>query len=97
MIALPVACATVGAILPFTPLAQVLGFASLPLEFFLILLAMVAGYLLLVELVKARFYAHEDLPVGPSPTRTERHHRHVRRRAARFTQEIPRPMTAPSR
>ena len=38
MIVLPIACAAIGAILPFTPLADVLGFASLPLAFFLILL-----------------------------------------------------------
>jgi hypothetical protein len=46
----------IGAILPFSPLSQLLGFASLPLEFFLILLAMIVAYLLLAEVVKARFY-----------------------------------------
>jgi Mg2+-importing ATPase len=94
MIALPIACAIVGAILPFTPLAHVLGFASLPLEFFLILLAMILGYLVLVEVVKARFYAVQDRPPGRRPTRAERHHRHVRRRAARFAHQNAPPTTA---
>ena len=57
MIALPISCATIGALLPFTPFASTLGFAALPLAFFLILLGMIGCYLVLVELVKARFYA----------------------------------------
>jgi Mg2+-importing ATPase len=86
MIALPIGCATLGAILPFSPLAHVLGFTSLPLAFFLILLGMIAGYLVLVELVKARFYAFEDRPERERPTHQQRHHRHIRRRARRFVQ-----------
>jgi P-type Mg2+ transporter len=86
MIALPIVCAAVGAALPFTPAAHLLGFASLPLAFFLILLGMIVAYLLLVELVKDRFYAAQARPVRTRPTRTERHHRHVRRRARRFVQ-----------
>jgi Mg2+-importing ATPase len=84
MIALPIACATVGAILPFTPLAHVLGFAPLPLEFFLILIAMIVGYLVLAEAVKARFYKAQERPRAQRPTRAARHHRHIRRRAGRF-------------
>jgi Mg2+-importing ATPase len=84
MIALPIACAAIGAILPFTPVAHLLGFAPLPLEFFLILIALVAAYLLLVEVVKARFYAHEDRPQAARPRHAERQHRHIRRRAGRF-------------
>jgi hypothetical protein len=86
---LPIACATVGAILPFTPLAEVLGFASLPLAFFLILLAMIAGYLVLAEAVKARFYNLQDRPRGPRTTRAARHHGQRRRRAARFAGHRP--------
>jgi Mg2+-importing ATPase len=86
MIALPIGCATLGAILPFSPLAHVLGFTSLPLAFFLILLGMIVGYLVLVELVKARFYALEDRPERERPTHQQRHHRHIRRRARRFVQ-----------
>jgi P-type Mg2+ transporter len=81
---MPIACAAIGAILPFTPVAHLLGFAPLPLEFFLILVALIAAYLLLVEVVKAGFYAHEDRPRAARPTHAERPHRHIRRRAARF-------------
>jgi Mg2+-importing ATPase len=85
MIALPIACASLGALLPFTPLAHTLGFASLPVEFFLILVAMIAAYLVLAEAVKARFYRMRSRPGRAKPTQADRHHRHVRRRAARFT------------
>ncbi len=88
MIALPIGCAAIGAVLPFTPLAHVLGFASLPLAFFLILLGMIAAYIVLVELVKARFYAVQGRPKRTAPTLDERHHRHVSRRARRFTTHL---------
>jgi Mg2+-importing ATPase len=84
MLVLPIACAAVGAVLPFTPLADALGFASLPLAFFLILVAMIAAYLLLVEAVKARFYASQEHAERKPVDHVHRHHRHVRRRAARF-------------
>src|SRR5258708_36897729 len=42
----------VGIILPFTPLADALGFAPLPGLYFLFLAAMSITYLLLVEVVK---------------------------------------------
>lgn len=42
----------VGAILPFTPMADALGFTALPPLYFLILVAMTTTYLLLVELGK---------------------------------------------
>jgi Mg2+-importing ATPase len=85
MIVLPIACAVIGAALPFSPAAGLLGFASLPLAFFLILLGMIVTYLVLVEVVKARFYAVNARAEPARPTRVERHHRHVRRRAGRFT------------
>ena len=44
----------VGAVLPWTPLAGLLGFQPLPLAFFGFLLGATATYLLLVELVKRR-------------------------------------------
>ena len=88
MIALPITCAVIGAILPFTPLAHLLGFASLPLEFFLILVAMIAGYLVLAEVVKARFYKVQTKSHRQRPTRSERHVRHIHRRAVRFTRRI---------
>jgi Mg2+-importing ATPase len=50
------ACAAAGALLPFTPVAPWLGFTPLPPLFFAFLLAMVVGYLALVEIVKRWFY-----------------------------------------
>jgi P-type Mg2+ transporter len=44
----------IGILLPYTPLAGPLGFAPLPLLYFLFLAGMVAIYLLFVELVKRR-------------------------------------------
>ena len=48
---------TVGALLPYSPVAADLGFAPLPADFFLVLAGMVVCYLLLVELMKQRFFA----------------------------------------
>jgi Mg2+-importing ATPase len=50
------ACATAGALLPFTPLGPWLGFTPLPPLFFAFLLFMVVSYLGLVEMVKRWFY-----------------------------------------
>ncbi len=44
----------IGALLPFSPLATVLGFTPLPVLYFLFLIGMTVTYLLLVELVKRR-------------------------------------------
>ena len=44
----------VGILLPFTPLADVLGFTPLPSSYFLFLMAMTVSYLFLVEIVKRR-------------------------------------------
>ncbi|MDQ6697657.1 MAG: magnesium-translocating P-type ATPase [Actinomycetota bacterium] len=84
MIITPVACALIGAVLPFTPVAHALGFTTLPLSFFLILLGMIATYLVLVEIAKSRFYAAQDRPHRTPMTRNQRHGRRVARRAARF-------------
>jgi Mg2+-importing ATPase len=46
----------IGAILPLTPLGSYFGFVPLPAEFYLILAAMAAAYLLVVELAKLGFY-----------------------------------------
>jgi Mg2+-importing ATPase len=82
----PVTCALIGAVLPYTPLAGFLGFATLPISFFLILLGMIATYLLLVEIVKRRFYAVQAHPRRPPATHQQRRQRRIQRRAARFTQ-----------
>jgi Mg2+-importing ATPase len=84
MIITPLACAVVGALLPFSPLADALGFAALPISFFLILVAMIVAYLGLVEIAKARFYAVQARPHRVATTHEQRHVRRVMRRAARF-------------
>ena len=50
------AIVAIGAALPFTPFAQVLGFTPLPATFFFALVFMVAGYLALIEVGKRYFY-----------------------------------------
>ena len=56
MLVVPTGAALVGAVLPYTGLAHLLGFTPLPTTFFLLLFGMVVVYLLLVELAKTRFY-----------------------------------------
>ena len=89
MIVTPVACAVIGAALPFSPLADVLGFTALPISFFLILIAMIATYLILVENAKRRFYAVQPHPRRPALTHEQRHQRHIARRAVRLTHHAP--------
>jgi Mg2+-importing ATPase len=88
MIITPVTCAVIGAVLPFTPVAGVLGFTALPLSFFLILMGMIATYLVLVELAKTRFYKIHAHPRRPPLTHEQRHQRHIARRARRFTHHV---------
>ncbi len=85
MLLVPTGAALIGAILPYTGLANLLGFTPLPAAFFLILFGMVVVYLILVELAKTRFYRapHAHTPRPPS-THSERLERRIRRRAARF-------------
>jgi hypothetical protein len=45
---------------------------------------MIITYLLLVELVKGRFYAVQAHPHRPPATQQERRQRHIQRRSARF-------------
>ncbi len=72
---------TVGALLPATPLADTLGFQPLPGAFFAAL-GLVVAYLALIEIGKRIFYraAASDAAAPPLPR-----HRHLRRRAARFS------------
>jgi Mg2+-importing ATPase len=85
MLLVPTGAALVGAILPFTGLAHLLGFTPLPTTFFLLLFGMVVVYLVLVELAKTRFYRlpHARTP-RPASTHDERLERRIRRRASRF-------------
>ena len=45
-------------LIPFTPLAAILDFAPLPIEYLLILGAIIAFYVLGAELTKAAFYRY---------------------------------------
>lgn len=72
----------VGAVLPATPLAHTLGFSPLPVAFFAALIAMVLGYLVLIEFGKRLFYRTTPVPAG----RRQNNRRHtLRRRAGRFS------------
>ena len=76
----------IGVALPFTPAAHALGFRRLPAGFFLALVLMVGAYMVLVELVKARYY--RGLPAARRPPRRTLPRPHavrVHRRAARFS------------
>jgi len=92
MLLVPTAAALVGAVLPYTGLAPLLGFTPLPTKFFLLLFAMVVAYLVLVELAKTRFYRSPRVQGGGTPlTPAKRAERHRRRRAARFVHVHPLP------
>ncbi|MDI6857436.1 MAG: magnesium-translocating P-type ATPase [Dehalococcoidia bacterium] len=78
------ACALVGLLLPFSPLAGVLGFTALPVGFLGILLLMVVTYLGLVEVGKSRFF-HPEHTRHPLAERSERRQRRIHRVAARWS------------
>ena len=78
------AVVTAGAVLPFTPLAHVLGFKPLPGLFFLALAGIVVCYLALIEFSKYWFFRVYRAPAAPVPRRRTPGYR-VHRRAARFT------------
>jgi Mg2+-importing ATPase len=86
MLLVPTTCALVGAVIPFTPLAAILGFTPLPLVFFAILLGMVVTYLALVEVAKAAFYNAHPHPFARVPTTNLQRLEHiVLRRVGHFT------------
>jgi Mg2+-importing ATPase len=74
------ACAGVGAVLPFSPVAHFLGFRPLPAGFFAVLALMVVTYLVVAEIAKARFFRPQR---GTSPLGKPRSWRH--RRAGRLS------------
>jgi Mg2+-importing ATPase len=73
-----------GLLLTVSPLADRLGFAPLPWQFFAALTALAIGYLILVDVTKAVFYAEPSHGDG-APHRTRGHAHRVHRRAARFS------------
>jgi Mg2+-importing ATPase len=84
------AVVAIGAAVPFTPLAQLLGFRPLPGLFFLALTLMVISYLALIDLSKRWFYRYYAARATRLPWHRAPAHR-VRRRAARFASHSLRP------
>jgi P-type Mg2+ transporter len=82
--------ATVGALLPISPLAHVLGFGPLSPLFYLALVVMVVVYLTLAELLKQRFFYTHGRPRPLALPKGERERR-IERRASRWShgQELP--------
>ncbi len=84
LIVATITCVAIGVALPFSPLADVLGFTALPAAFLATLAVMIIVYLVLIELGKLRFYrarAH-----GPPLARPRPDHEHrVHHRASRWT------------
>jgi Mg2+-importing ATPase len=85
MLLVPTGAALVGAILPYTGLANLLGFTALPTKFFLLLFGMVVVYLVLVEAAKTQFYRAPRIRVRPPVRgRVARREQRIRRRASHF-------------
>ncbi len=84
LLATTLLCVAAGVIIPFSPLADTLGFDSLPADFFAILAAMVATYLGLVELGKYWFFRRQH-PREPLARRRHPQERRIHRRAARWS------------
>jgi Mg2+-importing ATPase len=83
------AVVAIGAWLPYSPFAGVLGFTPLPAVFVLALAAMVVAYLVLVEVAKIWYYARLSRP-PELPQRVRAYPHRVARRASRFTARSPR-------
>jgi Mg2+-importing ATPase len=77
--------AGIGAVLPVSPLAHVLGFGHLPLLFYLAVALMVVAYLTLAELIKQWFFYGRHS--GPSPVAVSggEWERRIQRRAFRWS------------
>ena len=77
-------CVTIGVLLPFSPLAHVLGFVPLPAGFLAALAVMIVIYLVLVELGKLRFYRVRPHGAPLARRRPEREH-WIHHRATRWS------------
>jgi len=74
----------VGVLLTISPLAQPLGFTTLPWQFFAALGAFVIAYLILVEVTKTIFYA-DPIHLADPAHRTRGRAHLIHRRASRFS------------
>jgi P-type Mg2+ transporter len=75
-------CVAIGAYLPYSPVAHVLGFRALPAAFFGFLVGMIIAYLVLVEIGKMIFYRR--LPSG-QPLAAQVPQKRARHRASRWS------------
>jgi Mg2+-importing ATPase len=82
LLATTLACAAAGVVLPYSPLADLLGFERLPLDFLAVLMLMVVTYLALVELGKYLFFTRLGAAERPLAVRPTRRERRIQRRAA---------------
>ncbi|WP_174776954.1 magnesium-translocating P-type ATPase [Cryobacterium algoritolerans] len=82
-----IAVVATGVFLPFSPLAELLGFEPLPMPFFLALAGMTVLYLVLVELAKAWFFSRAAQQ--PAGVRQRPASHQIGRRAARFSITAP--------
>ncbi len=82
LLATTLACAAVGVILPYSPLADLLGFTALPLDFLAVLALMVVTYLALVELGKYLFFTRLGQAARPLAIKPPHKERRIQRRAA---------------
>lgn len=78
------AVVALGVWLPYSPVSGLMGFASLPVPFFLALVALVIAYLLLVEAAKVWSYARLDRATPAAAPRLRGYRHRVARRHARF-------------
>jgi Mg2+-importing ATPase len=92
LIATTLACATLGAALPYSPAAGLLGFEPLPATLLGALAVMVATYLALVEVGKRAFFRAERRPAGPLALRRPPRERRLHRLAARWSSARRRPL-----
>jgi P-type Mg2+ transporter len=88
LLATTLACATIGVLIPYSPLADTLGFTALPATLLATIALMVVTYLALVEVGKYLFFKGR-IHVRPLAIRPPRHQRHVHRRAARWSTQRP--------
>jgi Mg2+-importing ATPase len=79
-----IVCVTIGLLLPFSPLAHVLGFTALPAGFLAAVVAMILVYLALVELGKRRFYRVRP-PGRPIARPLHERERWIHHRASRWS------------
>jgi P-type Mg2+ transporter len=82
LLATTLACAAVGVLIPYSPLADLLGFEPLPLDFLAVLALMVVTYLALVELGKYVFFTRLGQAPRPLAIKPPHKERRIQRRAA---------------